>query len=558
MKIHKRLISILITMLIITGTLSLSCSAGQYVQITGTKTAVVTDIVDGDAIEVRLQDTNELAMVKLVGITCQGYDKAREYLTSRLKGALVILSPDSSLSGYDGMWNYMYVTYNGVNINQEMVEKGYAVADTSQSNASLYNSMVEIQRDTRNKNLQIWNYGVNSSSTVGGVTSGSNGNILNSYATDSAININTAEATTLHSRMSGVSVGLANNIVDYRKKNPFNDIKEIKFVSGMTREIYDANKNMITVNTNITKADEEELETLGDIKDTEIEKIISYRSKDHFDEVSRLKSKSLIRESLYNRIEPYVSLSNDGEIDATEGRYVTNINVASVSQLTTAGVPSEAASKIIEYRTNGYTFKTVMEIAKIPGITLSESDLNVLEDTMHVRTNVNTAKDTELNSVFGDGVASRIRNNRWYKSIENVYTTLGDSSSRTLKDILYVGSDKPEYVNLNTASVAQLRDAGFGDKATTIENNRSIETAKDLPFDISAYNSKAALYTNINKASKNELRSLNGGITDSIVEQIIIYTNDQPFGSMEEVRSFFSELGASSVYDSIKKYIVLR
>lgn len=62
------------------------------------------------------------------------------------------------------------------------------------------------------------------------------------------VNINTASAEELSSRLSGVGPALSGRIVSYRKKNgPFRSTEEIKNVSGIGDKIYAKIRDSITV-----------------------------------------------------------------------------------------------------------------------------------------------------------------------------------------------------------------------------------------------------------------------------------------------------------------------
>ena len=60
------------------------------------------------------------------------------------------------------------------------------------------------------------------------------------------ININTADVYTLMT-LNGIGEVLANNIIEYRSKNLFRSIEEIKNVKGVGNYIYEKIKNYITI-----------------------------------------------------------------------------------------------------------------------------------------------------------------------------------------------------------------------------------------------------------------------------------------------------------------------
>lgn len=73
------------------------------------------------------------------------------------------------------------------------------------------------------------------------VTSG-----VNQNGTSGLVNINTASAQELDSRLPGIGPSYAQRIVDYRSQHPFAKKEDIKEVSGIGDKRYDAIKDLIT------------------------------------------------------------------------------------------------------------------------------------------------------------------------------------------------------------------------------------------------------------------------------------------------------------------------
>jgi len=550
---QKGIISIILILLFILSNVSYVICGEQYVKISGSKTAKVVQIVDGDTIKVQLNDTKQLALVKLIGVDAQGYDEAVKYLINRILGGNVTLNPDTSINDNNEIWNHMYVLYNGTNINNELIQKGYGIVDTQYAQASIYDQLTSSQRVAKDNNIEIWNHGVRADSTIGNYAAGRD-NVINEN-----ININTAPEEMLRERLKDVTASIASNIVKYRSKNPFTTVGELKFVDGITRRIFTENADNMVVYTNLNSASEKELLTLGGITQSEVDAIIVQRKKDRFDKVSTLKSKEILEETLYNKIKNYVSVNNNNEVEISINSNVININSASKSECIASGLTSSNIDKIMDCRKNGYTFKTLMEIANIPLIGLSTTDLNYLEDNLKVRTELNNAKDSELTSVFGNNYSNRVKDKRTFKNIEQLEDILDSRQYNKIKGLVYVGNEYTKYVNLNTATEEQLRNVGFtNSEINQLLNARGMKTALDLPFDISKYNDSVTLYTNINLATSQELETLNNGITKTIIDNIINYRSSQPFGSQEEVRQFFADNNASALYNNIIDYITVR
>lgn len=514
----------------------------------GTTSAKVLQVIDGDTIKVELPN-KDIAYVKLKGIDAKGFDESYEYLTNTLLGQNISLSNDGG-SYYGGKFNYLIVYFNGININNQMLESGYAVIDTSQNKGSTYNSFVNSQNYAKQNSAGMWRFEEQDYSSIMGSSGG------NINYTDDKVNINTATRSQLEVLLKGVSKELAREIINYREKNPFSNIQEIKFVKGFTKKIYDQNKNALTVYTNINTANEFELKTLNDLSDDDIKKIIEKRSKKEFTSVSQIKN--IISSYDYDRISDYISINNVDNIDVSKSSNKANISLSSKSYLTSADVTYSFADNIIEYRKNGYTYKTLMELSKLGTSNISEQDIHYLEDNLDIYTNLNTGNLYELTPVFSRTTAERILN-RSFSDKKDLKDIITESEYNRVKDAIYVDKNKDEYVNINTATKEQMYANGIPTNETYhIIQSRPIRNAKQFPLDVTSINNKISLYTNINTASKTELLSLNNGMTDYLADSIIKYRKDDNFGSLEEIEEFFKVNKSVSVYNNIKDFIVVR
>lgn len=553
-KTLTKVISLILCLLLVFSMSVSNTFAETYSEILGTKVVNVIEIIDGDAIKVKVLETGEIARIKLLGVDARGYNGGIDYLRNTILGANVVVSTDNSVPTPIDGWNILYVTYNGININKTLIDKGYAVANASHSSSGYFDSLISAQDNAKYRSTGIWDNGsTNSSRREEAYRTG--------YINDN-VNINTANASTLADRLSGVDRNLADEIIKYREKNPFNTVSEIKFVKGFDRRLYDLNVNIMAVSTNINRASREELLTLGNIEKREADDIIDSRDKKNFTTINQLRTKDLITQSLYNKISKFITTEGiDTLVDYTVGTTVVNANTASYDELVSAGMSREEAQIVVNYRKNGYTYKTLMELGKLPGINLTEKELNYLEDNVHVFTDINNCKDSELRSIFRSMDVSKIREGRNYNNISDLQTKglITNDMYNDVKDILYTGTFRSNRVNINTATAEQMQNAGFSSsEAAEIINKRKFLTSDDLSFDLKHNNTNAALYTNVNTASQDELKSLNNGITSDLVDRLLNYRNDQPFGSYDELEEFFNDNSASSVYNSIKEYIVFR
>ncbi len=548
MNIYKKILSFMLIISITLG-FNIPTYSKEINQITENNvSAKVLQVLDGDTIKVELPN-KDTAYVKLKGIDAKGFDTSYDYLTSALLGQNVTLINDgSSYSG--GKFNYMLVYLNGRNINNEMVQNGYAVIDNKQNKGGTYNSLLASQNNAKSDLLGMWRFEDKNYSSI---TGSSGSNLLQ---TNDKININTATRDQLEKHLKGVSTELAREIIKYREKNPFSNIQEIKFVNGFTKKIYDQNKHALTVSTNINTANEFELKTLNNMSDANITKILNKRSKNDFSYTGQLID--IISRDEYNKISDFISVEDKSSIDVSKSSGRANISLSNKTYLTGADVPYYFADDIISYRKNGYTYKTLMELSKLGSRNIIEQDIHYLEDNLNVFTNLNTDNLNELTAIFGKTTAEKIKNKTLYNKTD-LKDIISLSDYDKVKDAIYVNKNEDIYVNINTATKEQMYAQGIPTNETYhLMNNRPIRNASQLPLNVSHINNKISLYTNINTASRTELLSLNNGINSLLVDNIIKYREQDNFGSLEEVEEFFKNNNASNVYDKIKSYIVIR
>lgn len=509
--------------------------------------ATVIEVIDGDSLLVRVNTTGEYALVHMIGIDCQGYTPTYEYITARLLGNSVFVIPDAKIKSPVDRWNYAYIYSASTNLSITLVANGYAKVKASDSKATYYKELVENETKAKSRNLGIWNIG----------------SIGPSYVyTGYMVNINTATQTELRENLK-ISDSIASEIVSYRRLHPFKTIYDVKFVDGMTKQIFDDIRYKIVVCTNINEASKEELAMLIGISDDEADNIIDYRDRYGFSNSSTLYTQRLISLTKFNDNKPFISLENVDKIEYSVPDKVININTASDSQMKAIDLTSSQTDKILDSRKT-YSFKTITEVAKTLG--LSKYATDNLEDNITVKTDINNATVNELRSLFGshtDAIknADRIDYDRPFTSMYSVERSIGSEMYNRIKDYIYIDDNTTEYVNINIAALDKLISAGFNStQANKIYSKQpEMMTASDIPYDLKSLglDNKVTLFTNVNKASASKLMSLNKFITDDVAESIIQYRQDQPFGSLDEFNRFMGTLGKGFVYDTIKNVITV-
>lgn len=508
--------------------------------------ATVIQVLDGDTIKVQISGSNNIAYVKLKGVDSKGFDDAFEYLTNELLGQKVVLIKDG-LSYKGGKLNYMNVLFNGKNMSRELLINGLALIDKTQSSS---NYLLAYENIAKGELLGMWSYTSDTYSSITGEGVGSN------VYTSDRVNINTASRNQLQKLLKGVSSDLAREIIRYREKNPFSNIQEIKFVKGFTKKIFEDNKRILTVSTNINKASEFELRTLDELSDDKIRKILDKRSDREFSSVYELRD--ILTKQEYDKIYQYVSIKDEISIYDNMGYSVANINGSSRNYLTGVGLTYSMADDIINSRKNGYTYKTLMELTKLNGKHIFEENVHFFEDNLNTFIDLNTNNRNELDSLFGWATGKKVYD-KTFKSVEELKSIITLSEYDRVKNIVYIDKLNHQYININTATKEQMQNENLNiDEINKIINKRPITNSDQLPFNVSHITNKISLYTNINTASEKELKSLNNGISNSLISKIIEYRKNDNFGSLDEVYELFKINGASSVYYKIKDFIVIR
>lgn len=492
--LSRKLISLCLCFILI---FSIVVRADEYALLNIGGQAKVLDVIDGDSIKVKMVYTGEIALVRFAGINAKGYGDAVKYLNNTILGNTVELSFDSYAPTHiNARWNNMIVKHNNESLNSKLVSMGFAAVLESYNGASS-GSLQYDEENAKQSGLGLWD-----TSTIMDNHYPEAGNIF--YSGD-GININTANVAAFRELMPDLPTNVINAIIYYRNSNPFNDINEIKFVPGFTKELFTKYRSLMCVCTNIASATEKELSTLGAISTTIVDRIITYREKNSFQEIDDLSKYNLIPRGLFENIKIYISLTNVTKLDISVPDVKVNINDASYDELVSTGLTSSQAERIISAR-SGYTYKTLGELSRISRLSFTDNDVNRFEDNL----------------------------------------MLGASG---------------DYVNINLALPAEMMSAGCtqDEAASLYSHRRRMYTAESIPIDVSRVEGRLSLYTNINNASSNELNSL--GIAPEMVEAIMSYRYDQPFGSLSELQDLFDDTyygGTYNGFNDIRAFISVR
>ena len=143
-------------------------SPPEEILITTDETAIVTKVIDGDTIEVRVNGEREL--VRYIGIDTPeaprnnqdgecGHETATKQNALLVEGASVRLVADQEdRDRYDRLLRYVYVeTETGeIFVNQVLLETGLAEPLTIPPNTYFANTFLEVSKEAERKNLGIF------------------------------------------------------------------------------------------------------------------------------------------------------------------------------------------------------------------------------------------------------------------------------------------------------------------------------------------------------------------------------------------------------------------
>lgn len=482
-------------------------SAAEYTGVYRNTKARVLQVIDGDALKVELSNSQETALIRLAGIDTQGNNEAFDYMAGALLGREIDIQLDGAWNGalLDGRWTPAYVYGGNVFYNRTLLQRGYARVDSAYAQYTHYNTFINDERGARSRKAGLWASG----NLLYGYTS-------YSYTGGTRVNLNTATASQIQNEFDGITSSETRAIVSYRENSPFRNQREIKFSGAFTRDEFEEYAGRMVVCTNLNTASTEELRQLTGITASEAREIVNFRNKTAFSDPYQLYSEDLITREKYNKIEPYVSVYDTDWVEHAIPDKTADLNRDTAETIHTAGSDSgmtlAKARQIADGRGNGYTLKWLGEIKKVSGTSLSDDQLNGLSDNL-----------------------------------------LTDQAH----DMLSV----PAFVNLNTASINALLEAGFDSSQASVirrAQSRRMRTGRDIPINLGSLDAVSTLYTNINATTTVELMSLSESMTPYFASVLADAATRQPFGTSSELSDFFDYYEESALYNEIREYIILR
>ncbi|MFV0504107.1 MAG: helix-hairpin-helix domain-containing protein [Lachnospirales bacterium] len=507
----------------------------------------VIKVIDGETFEVEDVHTGDKSRVQLSGLNTKGYPDTYLYMQDLVLGQEVYLYPDLNLTTKD-RYSLVTMEYNNQNINEFLLRIGFAEVDKRRTPSTTYrHDYVYIEDTAKNNNAGMW-------------LEGYYDNVYNGTYNYNGININTATASQLASKLS-ISQSSAKDIINYREKNPFNFIEELKFVNGITWNEFNSLNSKITVATNIRTASKVEIAELIDISDSDAVEIMEYRDAHKSLTWKDLYKDRIISSTEYNKNIDFVTTSNEIFVNKIYIDKSININTATQSQIDNVGFTTSEARAIVRGR-NGYSYKTKEEIREVENLNITIEEFNNLEDNFNVMTNINTCSKYELESLFSeDSKVSELYDKRPFGSINAVENIVGTSAFEKVEDYIYVdkiNKYKNDYININTASYNQLADLGLSSSSIEKIRDKNINNYNDMPVSLNKSDMKITLFTNINKASVNELKTLSSDLSTNMINKITNYRSSNLIATDRELKEIFTNAGEMSVYNKIERYVVYR
>ncbi len=523
---------------------------GTYGKLQNGDAVYIEQVIEGNAFLV--SKDNQQFLVKIVGIDTEGYNETIEILESFILSKKVYFTIADNIDQSDSRWNLGTLNYEGVDVGAFILEAGLGKVDNNTISYSDYTYGYDRNEQyAKDRGYYIWedeysDYVV----------------ILN------AININTATQRELIENLD-ISSTLARNIHNYRKENPINHSLELKFVKGITREIYDDIKSKFVVTTNINTASIHELNTLTGISESDAREIERKRQESPITR-SKFKNMNFIKDSEYEEIADFIYFEgNRSTIVAVYPKEVIiNINTASVDQIKTTGIRTSTARSINKHMTrNDYVYHNFKELQNLSDVTSAFSNSNNFKyfDNITFVTNINSASKNEIASLYGDFAEEyekeieRIILNRPFNNYNDLLKYFPEDVHNVIKNVVVFEDSEQNYININTATKYQLMDLGIDeDDAYSISKQSDIKKYDRIRRDISKYSKNITLFTNVNEASENELKRLHNDFYGIILNKFIEYRDLQYFGSIEEVELFFIDIEQEKIFKEIEDYITVK
>ena len=521
-------------------------------------TAVVEEVIDINAIRVRLPNGSN-AFVRLIGVEPNGSPSSIEFLRSLIMGNSVTLFREPTISN-SGRWNYAYVFRFQTLINAEIIRSGQGRANAAHSTALLFSTITEGQNIARSFGVGLWASELRPGISIFG----------------DRININTVPTHILVNEL-GLTAAQASAIDGFRSNSVFRNVNDVKFalmqvahtpVAALeTRNWFSQNRSRLSIFTNINLASQAELMSLSNAINPDMAlNIINSRNNQTFDDINQLLIRGLVNNTLFNNISPFIGLMNMENITFARPNNRANINLATHNQLVQAGASHAQAEVIINQRQHT-PLRNLQDLRGNSNFA-QMSQITALMDNLTGFTNINTAVQSEIETLFGNhvnnvNIQAIMAGQPSFTSIHQIAEYMDASIFNQISPFIYVTTlNVPNITNINTATHAQLTTNLnlTPEQATQIINLRPITLPSQIPSFITTSNirNQVSLYTNINTASNHELLTLHPQMTSNMTSTIMLYRQEQPFASLTEIAWLFGHIDAGVWFGQVSEFLIVR
>lgn len=494
---------------------------------TNTDIGKVVEIIDGEVVKVFFYRRNfeepSVEILRIIGVDTEASKEAYDYAAQRLLGKTIYIVYDEHINSMDGLdCAHVFVDQERT-FAEEILEKGYAVLDNRFEEADFYADMAGAEYSARIYETGRW------------TTS-------HSETTD-RININTARTSLLKDAL-GIDSSLASAIIAYRDANPFNDISEIMAVDyELDGDWFDENAHLLSVITNINRASYMELSSLLPTYsgiDQVVDDMIYYLKFNNVTELEDLKDvRSFSR--FYGSIEDYMTVDDTVSFLEPDKKKV-NVNTVDEADFTAVtGLSASDYDQLVDLRDDGdYVITALTELFRRKDL-YNRANAYIYHDHMTTLTNLNTAGEFELESLFGQTDLSGIQRQdlveelmglRPFTNLDSVRRFLGRDLYDEISAYCYIyESDIVERYNIHTADENDLDDLA------------------------EAYDGHYTEVTNVNTASRQMLLDLNDDMTEDLVDEILNYRAKHPFRHNDDLYEIFADNDKRVLYNRIAIYL---
>ncbi|RRD94788.1 hypothetical protein EII17_06110 [Clostridiales bacterium COT073_COT-073] len=491
----------------------------------------------------------------LIGVKPNGNQAAYDYSLKKLLNQSVYFLEDENIPVKNDLrFCYLYVDFN-ISHNEDLIRRGLALADPEFKSSKEYLKYSRSQEVAQSQSKGIFDFSdKKTSDQIININSAGIEQIMNHFKIDNF------KASKWYARISG---------------NPINQIGELRALDKdfFTPEVILEYAPSIHLRTNLQTASPYEIASLVSRSTNNskiIDEILKYRL---FKEVVNKEDfkKIPISENYRNAIYPYLTFTNEYHSFQDVDGKIININTADEVQIANAlGINLAHATILKNYRkSHNYPLRFVEELFK-PYFPLNKelSSMDALTDNIRMYTNINSAGEYEIRSLFGDismtssqltTAVQAILKERPFKDKAALEKTIGKVYTAKIIDFIYFDHlPESKLLNINTASRDKIAEY------FNLTNNQKAQlhsqylSPSDLPGFLSKYIQQITLYTNINRAGFEELHNLTPDITKALAEDIIKNRSGEGYYTLEDVRVLFEKHNLEDTYHKIKQYLILQ